>query len=559
MVKTVFNLAISFIAFIVLLIIGHFFLQADSKYNVEELNEGWDVYYNDSKFEDVHISQLRNIIGNGTFKGDTIVLIKRDVDLSKYVDATLFFESNYSAWMLFVDSRKVQSNHVEAYKAGKFIGCENNFAILPKLYMPVTIKLSLLIAEDNAYGHFEPPVLGGYLDVLQYTILNHVFIFISSAFLIIFGVIFFAIGVGFRSDIPEINMQIYSSLLFIVLGIWFLTQFKLLDLFIETYGHQTEIEYISLYMVVPFMYMTMGCMRNYLERKIFLAFAISGTIVPMLLIVLHFMGKVHINKLLVIYQLDAMVLIVFMFVMILLKDARQHLVSRAQFLQLTGQALLAASFIFNLFFYYLEVMGVSKQIMLSKKAVPLGAMCMVFVTLLNYYIFISDTFSRHREYQSLKHLAYADELTGLPNRAKYDNFMENLNQLEDDYCIISIDLNGLKAVNDNQGHLMGDKYLIQFGKVLNQIFGREGFVARIGGDEFVAILTGEKIKIVDRLITNLNKALKQLNRADSSIPRSTAVGYAFSYELPGEDSNSIYLLADERMYRNKQLTHGGRR
>ncbi len=246
-----------------------------------------------------------------------------------------------------------------------------------------------------------------------------------------------------------------------------------------------------------------------------------------------------------------------MSVMILLNDARSYNISKSQYAQILGQGALGLSFIFNMFFYYLEVTGITEQIMISKMAILLGAMCMVFATLLNYYTFISESVARQKEYTSLAHHAYADELTGLANRAKYDSYMATINK-EEDYCIVSIDLNGLKTINDTFGHLVGDQYLIEFANGLNESFGEIGFVARIGGDEFVAILKGESMSRVEEYAAKLNNYLENLNEDDSSIHRSAAIGYAYKHEYGSADSKLVYLNADERMYNNKELMHGTR-
>lgn len=104
---------------------------------------------------------------------------------------------------------------------------------------------------------------------------------------------------------------------------------------------------------------------------------------------------------------------------------------------------------------------------------------------------------------------------------------------------------------------MGDRYLSEFTKALNDCFSGEGFIARIGGDEFVAALTGENLGQAEEFIERLNKALDDLNRTDPLIYRSAATGYAFRHEADGTDWNSVYLLADERMYINKARMKGG--
>ena len=98
---------------------------------------------------------------------------------------------------------------------------------------------------------------------------------------------------------------------------------------------------------------------------------------------------------------------------------------------------------------------------------------------------------------------------------------------------------------------MGDKYLSEFSRVLDVCFRGKGFIARIGGDEFVAVLSGDNLNSAEKLIEKLNLALVSLNRKDPSIRRIAATGYAFRHEVDDMDWNAVYLLADERMYSNK--------
>lgn len=557
--KKIFYLLLSFMTFILIMLIGHYFLKPTDYDQVQVLDEGWLIYYNDDIYENVRLSELRKIIGNGANKGDIIMMVHPNVDVSSYTNPSMVFESKFSAWMAFSGTKLVGKEFLEDYRNREFIGSKNNFVMIPRTYNSTTIRISLIVAEDGAYSYYEAPIVGDYDNIVKYVLYNNLFVIMISAFLIIFGLMFFAISLAFRSDMSEINMQIYSSLVFVALGIWFLTQFKQLGLFIDVGNHETEIEYISLYMVVPLMYLVMGCMRNYLKNNVFKFFLGIGAVIPLVLILMHYSGIMHINQTLFVYQIDAMLLIVFMFVMIIVIDARYHRISQSQYIQLIGQISVAVSFIFNIFFYYMEVMGFSKQIMLSKIAVPIGTMCMVFATLVNYNIFISEFFARKNEYESLAHLAYTDELTGLANRSKYEKYVSLISEEKNDYCIVSIDLNRLKKVNDELGHLMGDKYLAEFAQALENTFGQAGFVARIGGDEFVAVLTDENMRKVDDLADELANCLDELNKLDNTFIRSAAVGYAFRHECTEESENEIYLIADERMYKNKQLAHEARK
>ena len=165
-------------------------------------------------------------------------------------------------------------------------------------------------------------------------------------------------------------------------------------------------------------------------------------------------------------------------------------------------------------------------------------------------------YPERKEYASLTHLAYADGLTNLPNRARADKIMQDLDKSDLDYCIISVDLNGLKTVNDKYGHLSGDKYIKDFAKVLTTTFDETGFCARIGGDEFLVILEDSSVKDVDALLGRMTSALNVMNALYSEYHRSVATGYAFRHECPEKStSHEVYLLADQRMYEHKRKMH----
>ncbi len=151
--------------------------------------------------------------------------------------------------------------------------------------------------------------------------------------------------------------------------------------------------------------------------------------------------------------------------------------------------------------------------------------------------------------KKIKHLSFHDTLTGLYNRAYYDEVFNNIKDNEDyPITIIVGDMNGLKLANDAFGHSEGDKLLKVTAKIFNKACRKKDVVARIGGDEFSVILknTDEKDgkKVCDRIVDLCNKSENKL------IKPSIALGYATSYK----SNKSLHLLfkeADDNMYRNK--------
>ena len=96
-----------------------------------------------------------------------------------------------------------------------------------------------------------------------------------------------------------------------------------------------------------------------------------------------------------------------------------------------------------------------------------------------------------------------DELTGLYNRRGFEVDCEiikkNNNLIE--YVLIMMDLNGLKAANDNIGHEAGDELIIGASKCMDNAFSGLGRTYRIGGDEFVALLRGTREEAQDAVKT----------------------------------------------------------
>jgi len=95
------------------------------------------------------------------------------------------------------------------------------------------------------------------------------------------------------------------------------------------------------------------------------------------------------------------------------------------------------------------------------------------------------------EIERLRELAYTDRLTGIANRAAFEEKLAEVVADRRTYTLIYIDLDGFKAVNDGHGHEAGDAVLQNVAEVLRDSLREGDFLARLGGDEF-AILTRAK-------------------------------------------------------------------
>jgi diguanylate cyclase (GGDEF)-like protein len=148
--------------------------------------------------------------------------------------------------------------------------------------------------------------------------------------------------------------------------------------------------------------------------------------------------------------------------------------------------------------------------------------------------------------------ATKDQLTGVKNKRAYVDEEDHLNtqiqaEVEVKFAIIVCDLNGLKQVNDNQGHQAGDDYIKEGCMILCDAFARSP-VYRIGGDEFVAIAQGKDYEMIENRLGKIDRANKRNDKANSV---TMAVGWA---KFGPEDRfvSDVFDRADSAMYENKK-------
>lgn len=179
--------------------------------------------------------------------------------------------------------------------------------------------------------------------------------------------------------------------------------------------------------------------------------------------------------------------------------------------------------------------------------------CIFLATMLIIYISTYDSQRQKLEMQSeeLRMLIQLDSLTGLYNRrAYYNQIYEYKNSNQDpSMVLVAMDVNGLKKVNDTYGHAVGDEYICEASRVIQEVLNQYGTVFRTGGDEFMAILhcTVDEANTIDSKINECIKKSKSKWNKEMAI----AVGVVCCKDNPDMDMYEIEKMADQRMYENK--------
>lgn len=158
-----------------------------------------------------------------------------------------------------------------------------------------------------------------------------------------------------------------------------------------------------------------------------------------------------------------------------------------------------------------------------------------------------------------EHLLYTDALTNVYNRNYYnDKVKDKLDTYKYPQTIIVSDINNLKIVNDNYGHLIGDELLKTFAGTLKQAFPECKLILRMGGDEFYLILENTNEVQMESDISKAKRIIlgKDLEvDVNKTIKISAAFGYA-TRNCFKEDIDNIIALADSRMYEDKKKIKG---
>lgn len=153
-----------------------------------------------------------------------------------------------------------------------------------------------------------------------------------------------------------------------------------------------------------------------------------------------------------------------------------------------------------------------------------------------------------------------DGLTGLYNRGRFDQHLEELCAPRADgrpWCLVMIDIDDFKAVNDEFGHAVGDRVLRQVAELLRKTFRREReLVARYGGDEFAVVIDGAEPEQVEERLSVFDAALERASVPCGPSRLGASAGVAFMRERTTPEE--ALRRADAAMYERKQAKKANR-
>ena len=166
---------------------------------------------------------------------------------------------------------------------------------------------------------------------------------------------------------------------------------------------------------------------------------------------------------------------------------------------------------------------------------------------------LDEIISLHRE---LVAEAGTDDLTGLMNRRRWSVLVTDWEKTnaERPYCVLYLDLDRFKELNDGKGHDVGDRVLIAFARMLDMTIPADAYAARFGGDEFVIFLPGSTQKA-----RQLETRIREQIRVEADGLHGLAVSIGIAEALKGSDRSDVLREADRAMLFGKTRTYNALR
>ena len=536
-------------------------IMSTTEKNVESndvvLDDRWTVTVNDKVYKDVTLSKFRFDMCD---RGDILTFEHVIPRYDTTDDPTINLYSIPAAVKVSVDNEVIYQYGQNRYQENKLLGYGRHFIPLGKNQMGKKLTIEMHISENNAFDGQQPVIISDGRKFVSKDIAGKRFNLAISMFLMVFGVIIMILSMlMLKSSVNFIQTFCIAMFSFLV-GCWTLCNVDLIEYFSSDLLVKTYMEYMTFYVLpLPFTYY----FRDRLEEKgfpkwlkiYFKVLIIAEIAFAAFAYTMQFFNIMHLPSFLSVAHILMMLALLFIvFINIWARKNSQDSINSVMVGFAIAVILTVIELVrFNINKYFL---GFSKNEYSSMTC--FAVLIIVISMLVDYGKKISQTLYRIAQQQLFKQMAYMDELTGLANRRKCEEYMKELETHTEKYCILCFDLNLLKKINDTYGHEKGDELIKRFADVLREVYSLYGITARIGGDEFVAILNNVSVQETEKLISDMLILIETKNKEDDILKLSTAYGYAMSDEVADSNPHIIYKLADDRMYEYKKKSKIGR-
>lgn len=505
------------------------------------ITDGWQYNWEGSEKSDivnvpVHVTgglpnqtlHLQRMLPNTAFNNPTLFLRTSQQYVTVYLNGSLIYQYD----------RQTLNPH------GKSPGSCYHFVSLPNYYIGGRIDIYLTSPFKQYTGTISAIQVGNMSSHLLSILKNQSFSLILSATILIGGLILvflFATLIIMGTRLPNI---LFLGLFAIFSGIWMASESKVIGLFIQSPIFILNMALLSQYLMpIPILAFIK---RTYLPRKhrwltrfewIFTGFFMLAS----LLKALNFIDLIEILS--VFHGLVA-ICVIFVLVISIMEIIHGKKNIRIFFAGCMVLALFSGCDM--IIFHFSDIPWVN-----AHNLFQVGMLIFFLIAVASLAHHILAKREKELSHEILLSLAYTDTLTGFKNRTSFEQTMAYFNVKIEKYTsihLVMLDINDLKAVNDQFGHKEGDRLIIEGAAIMNDTLGRLGEVYRIGGDEFAIIIADVEPYFIQIEIDNMNQRIRSFNMNETIFKMSIAYGVDSFVKGSDKDLHPVFDRADKAMY-----------
>ncbi len=518
------------------------------QYDREVIQDGWDITVRGEELEE---HTLKDAFFPVTNKGDQVIFSTTLPDY-KMSHPILQFKTYHSMILVTLDEEVIYQYGEELYQQGKMVGSGYFRIPLPEDYAGKRLSICLDVTEDNAFSSMAEISVEQSYFIIRNFLLNNIAEVLIGTFLFTFGMILALLILFIGKSEREYRMLFWISLFSMVVAVWILSNFSVLQLFCRNLNTMAYLEYLSLYFapvaMLMFVYEAQDDKRT---KTAVLILAGIMFLFDVITVFLNLYTTYHFSKVLTLFHCLGFLTIVLTTLSNLVSLKKQK--NQSDRMILYGLGIMVLFLLVDMVRFNVDKYFRPKHINISNSILPVGVLIFVITMLASYVYRLVQVFYKNVEKQTLIQIAYTDALTNVNNRAMCEKVFQE-RDVHMPTTVINFDLNHFKEVNDKYGHSVGDELLVEFAGILKENYRKDGFVGRMGGDEFIVVLDNNRKEYVEKTLENLQKRIKKWNekkQRDYSI--SAAYGYCSNQE--GLDTCSLwdlYKISDKNMYENKE-------
>ena len=481
------------------------------------------------------------------------------------------FISYACAFDLMVGNEIIYSYGKDRLYEHKMIPRRVHYVSIPESAEEKDVKIVFISGKDGASINPDSSYFGDIEVLSKVFIRKRAYAFFLCAFLITYGFLLITLCLLMGRHLNVAFSTISQGLLLIDLGMYISCYNDTFYYILRNDVACTFIEYLSLFSLPFFMQMVIISNRRKYTSPIHIAVTVFDAAVIAVGVILHVTGiraintmGPYIHTIMVIHGFYS-----FLWIRHILNREKKELKSylfadaAATTIDFGLMALMSLS-VLNLFLwsrgiFHLDFLNTD----VKGNFIILGSLIFSGCVTLGYFFHGLGIAHEQEIKTNLTNAAYTDELTGIKNRAFCDYMVGMWKKDNVIGSVITLDLDGLKKINDSSGHEAGDKYIISFASIMRQTLPENISVCRTGGDEFVIMLKDYdliKAQEVQREISDAVEAFNNSSKSDMKISYSD--GVACSLEVEGGNVRDVCRLSDQRMYEVKEEHHrqgkGGR-